>query len=71
MRFLIAILCPPLALILCGKPIQAVLSLILWVAGVLTFGITWIIATIHAWVVIAGREAEARSRKLIKAMQAR
>ena len=29
MRYLLAILCPPLAVLLCGKPFQAILNLLL------------------------------------------
>ena len=39
MRYLLAILLPPLAVLLCGRPFQAVLNLLLtlvfWVPGVL------------------------------------
>ncbi len=38
MRYLLAIIFPPLAVLLCGKPIQAVLNcfltLLLWIPGV-------------------------------------
>src|SRR2546423_13459801 len=33
MRYLLAIIAPPFALLLCGKPIQFVLNLLLWIAS--------------------------------------
>lgn len=50
MLYLIALLIPPLALLLCGKPFQAILSAILWI-------IAWIFALFGAgfimWVILA------------------
>ncbi len=45
MLYVLAILCPPLAVLLCGKPFQAILNVIL------TF-LLWIPGLVHAcWVV--------------------
>ncbi len=62
MRYLIAVLFPPLAVLLCGKPGQAFLNffltLLLYVPGL-----------IHALMVVASTEAEARNQRLVRAVQ--
>lgn len=62
MRYLIAIILPPLAVLMCGKPAQAllncVLTLCLWVPGI-----------IHAILVVSSTEADARTRQIIKAQR--
>jgi uncharacterized membrane protein YqaE (UPF0057 family) len=56
---LLAILCPPLAVLLCGKPIQALINLgltaILWAPG-----------AIHAWGVVGDKKADKRFKKYSK-----
>ncbi len=58
MRYLIALFLPPLAVLLCGKPVQAVLNcfrtLLFWLPGM-----------IHALVVVADRRAEERMDRFI------
>ena len=61
MLYLIAILCPPLAVLLCGRPFQAVLNLFL----TLFF---WVPGMIHAIAVVADRHADRRNERLIAAM---
>ncbi|KEK24016.1 YqaE/Pmp3 family membrane protein [Bacillus gaemokensis] len=60
MMYLLAILFPPLAVLLCGKPFQAIinffLTLIVWVPGV-----------IHAILVVSDKKADRRLTKQIKA----
>ncbi len=50
MLYLVALIIPPLALLLCGKPIQAILSAVIWI-------IAWIFAIFGAgffmWVILA------------------
>ncbi|WP_025717890.1 YqaE/Pmp3 family membrane protein [Paenibacillus sp. 1-18] len=62
MRYLLAILIPPLAVLLCGKPGQAILNFILclffFVPGV-----------IHALVVVTSHKADLRNEELIRAIQ--
>ncbi|EHS56868.1 YqaE/Pmp3 family membrane protein [Paenibacillus kribbensis] len=62
MRYLLAILIPPLAVLLCGKPGQAILNFILclffFVPGV-----------IHALVVVNSHKADLRNEELIRAIQ--
>jgi uncharacterized membrane protein YqaE (UPF0057 family) len=59
--YLIGIFCPPLAVLLSGKPFQAILNLFLtlffWVPGV-----------IHAVAVVADHHADQRNERLIAAM---
>ncbi len=61
MRNLLAIIFPPLAVLLCGKPIQAVLNcfltLLLWIPGV-----------VHAILVVNSHLADKRTDRLIRAL---
>jgi uncharacterized membrane protein YqaE (UPF0057 family) len=59
MLYLLAVILPPVAVLLRGKPIQALLNLVL----TLFF---WIPGVIHAWIVINGANADARMRKQAK-----
>jgi len=57
MLYLFAILIPPLGLLLCGKPFQAILSLVFWVLAWIfaIFGagfIMWLILAAHAVFVV-------------------
>lgn len=61
MRYLIAIFVPPLAVLLCGKPLQALLNFLL-------LFLFWIPAVVHALVVVASHKADRRNEKLIQAM---
>ena len=62
MRYFLAIICPPLAVILCGKPIQAILAFFLWL-------FFWVPGSIYALFVVSGSKADSRNKKLIKAME--
>mgnify|MGYP003122326124 CR=1 FL=1 len=60
MMYILALLLPPFALLLCGKPFQAIFSAILWVlAWILAiFGagfIVWVILAVHAILVVRDR----------------
>jgi len=61
MLYLIAFLAPPLALLLSGKPIQAIISGIFWVVSWFTFVffgagfVLWAILAIHAFMVVRDR----------------
>lgn len=60
MLYLVALLLPPLALLLCGKPIQAILSAVFWIlAWILAiFGagfIVWLVLAVHAIFVVRDR----------------
>ena len=59
--YLLAILLPPLAVLLCGKPIQAILNFLLTICF-------WIPGVIHAPFVVSSHKADRRNRELIKAL---
>jgi uncharacterized membrane protein YqaE (UPF0057 family) len=63
MLYLLAILIPPLAVLLCGKPVQAVLNffltLLLWIPGI-----------VHALFVVSSHLADKRNEKLVSAVRA-
>ncbi len=61
MRYLIAILLPPLAVLLCGKPFQAVLNVLLTLC-------LWIPGAVHAVLVVSSTQADERNKLLIAAM---
>lgn len=61
MLYLLAILVPPLAVLLVGKPVQAVLNLIL----TLFF---WFPGAIHAVLVVMDKKADKRMKKQAKLM---
>jgi uncharacterized membrane protein YqaE (UPF0057 family) len=60
--YLLAILLPPLAVLLCGKPFQFILNLIL----TLFF---WFPGAIHACFVVSTQKADERNQRLINAIQ--
>jgi uncharacterized membrane protein YqaE (UPF0057 family) len=62
MRYLIAILLPPLAILLCGKPFQAIIALILQITI-----LGWIPAAIWAVLVVNGYHADRRADRIIRA----
>ena len=61
MLYLIAILFPPLAVLLCGKPVQAVLNLILTL-------FLYVPGLVHAILVINAHKADQRNAALIRAV---
>ena len=78
MLYLVAIIVPPLAVLMCGKPFQAIFNFILLVLGILIFvgslglanGITfviWIACIAHAMFTVHGRNQAARDSKLSRA----
>ncbi len=60
---LVAILLPPLAVLLCGKPIQALVNIPLTLA-------LWIPGMIHAIIVVNNHNADKRHKELIAAQSA-
>jgi uncharacterized membrane protein YqaE (UPF0057 family) len=60
--YLIAILLPPVAVLLCGKPIQALLNLIL----TLCF---WLPGVIHAIMVVSEAKSNKRMEQLARSMK--
>ncbi len=59
--YLIAIVCPPLAVLMCGKPFQAILCLFL--------SLVWLPGAIHACMVVTAYKADQRNEKLVSAMR--
>ena len=62
MLYLVAILLPPLAVLLCGKPFQALLNVILTIAF-------WVPGVVHAIFVVHNYYADQRNERLIQAMR--
>ncbi|WP_240418653.1 YqaE/Pmp3 family membrane protein [Paenibacillus periandrae] len=60
--YLIAILLPPLAVLLCGKPFQALINLIL----TLCF---WLPGVIHAIMVVSEAKSNKRMEQLARTMK--
>ena len=60
--FLLAVLLPPVAVFLCGKPFQAILSIFLTICF-------WFPGIIHALFVVQSRNADERTNKLVDAMK--
>lgn len=65
MRYLVAILLPPLGMLLVGKPLLAVLCLLMMMTLV-----AWPIASIWAVLVVHSALEDARARKVIAAAKA-
>ena len=61
--YLVALIIPPLAVLLCGRPFQALLSLILWP---LTLHIG---AVIHALFVVNNYYADKRQERMLREMR--
>jgi uncharacterized membrane protein YqaE (UPF0057 family) len=62
MLYLLAILLPPLAVLFCGKPFQALLNLVLTILG-------WIPGVIHACLVASSHQTDQRNQRLLDAMR--
>ena len=60
--YLLAIFLPPVAVLFCGKPIQAVLNVFLTMA-------LWIPGVVHAFMVVSARNADKRTNRLIDAVK--
>jgi len=62
MRYLLAILLPPVAVFLCGKPIQGIISILLTL-------LFWIPGVIHALFVVHSHLADKRTEKIVDAIK--
>lgn len=62
MLYLVAILLPPLAVLLTGRPFQALLNFLLTL-------MLWIPGVIHALFVVQEHKADKRQKALIEAMR--
>jgi hypothetical protein len=72
MSYLLAILVPPLAILLQGRPFQAFFNGLLWLGGLLFVLLpfvagqaAWLVAVIWAVAVVYNRRQDARDRRLI------
>jgi uncharacterized membrane protein YqaE (UPF0057 family) len=77
MRYLFAFLIPPLAVLMCKRPGQFVVNLIIWLVSIpaiffLGLGlIGWLICTIHALSVCKMSSLDKRLDRMVKAIQTR
>jgi hypothetical protein len=76
MRWVFAFLVPPVAILLCGKPIQFVFNLIVWLVSIplLFFGIgfiVWGVCTIHALTLCKVAFVDKRMDRIVEALQTR
>jgi uncharacterized membrane protein YqaE (UPF0057 family) len=62
MLYLVAILVPPLAVLLCGKPFQALLNILLTL-------LIYFPGMIHAILVVNNYYADQRTKKIVKALE--
>jgi uncharacterized membrane protein YqaE (UPF0057 family) len=62
MLYLLAILLPPIAVLLAGKPIQALLNVGLTV-------LFWIPGSVHALLVVHNHKADKRTDRIIEAIK--
>lgn len=67
--YLLALLVPPLAVLLCGKIFQAVFSFLLCAGGIFTFGATWLLAAVHACIIVGNSAGKKRHKEMIRAIQ--
>jgi len=70
--YLVAILIPPLALLIEGKIFQAIFNAIFWILGIIfvILGgfILWGITILHAIIVVHGARSDARTQKIVDAI---
>ena len=64
MRYLLAIVLPPLAVLLCGKPVQFLLNILL----TLCF---WVPGVIHAILVVHSHLEDKRTERIVAAIERR
>ena len=62
--YLLAVVLPPLAVLCCGKPVQAVLSCVLTLFG-------WLPGVIHAVAVVSNSHEERRHRETLAVLAGR
>lgn len=61
MRYILAVLLPPVAVLFCGRPVQFLLNLVLTL-------LFWIPGMIHAMLVVNGYYADRRTDRIIRAL---
>ncbi|MCF8474933.1 MAG: hypothetical protein K9G26_09570 [Emcibacter sp.] len=74
MIYLLAVIVPPLALLIQGKIFQAVFNAVLWILGlvfvIIGGWILWAITVLHAIIVVHGARADANTQKIVDAINA-
>jgi uncharacterized membrane protein YqaE (UPF0057 family) len=60
--YLLAVLLPPLAVLLCGKPFQAVINLLLTL-------LLWVPGVIHAVLVVHNHYSDKRTDRIVREMR--
>lgn len=72
MMYLLAVVLPPLAILLSGRPFQAVFNALLWVLGVVLTVLPFLVglpllglAALWALMVVHGRKQATRDRRLV------
>jgi len=72
MSYLLAIIVPPLAILMQGRPLQAIFNALLWLGGLLFILLpfvagqaAWLIAVIWSVAVVYNRRQDAHDRRLI------
>lgn len=76
MRYVLAVLAPPFALLVCGKPVQFVINLVFWVASfpLILLGVgffVWLFCMFHALIVCGVCERNRQMDRLVNAIQSR
>ncbi|WP_380069868.1 hypothetical protein [Dankookia sp. GCM10030260] len=73
MMMILALLIPPLAILLSGRPFQAVFNGLLWLSGLVLMILPlvpgllpWGLAVVWAVLVVRARQQEARDRRLVE-----
>jgi uncharacterized membrane protein YqaE (UPF0057 family) len=64
MRYFLAIVLPPVAVLLCGKPFQFLLNIVLTLLG-------WVPGIIHAILVVNGHLEDKRAERIVRAVRER
>ena len=64
MRYFLAIVLPPVAVLLCGKPFQFLLNIVLTLLG-------WVPGIIHAILVVNGHLEDKRAEGIVRAVRER
>lgn len=64
MLYLLAIILPPVAVLLCGKPIQAILNLVLTL-------LFYVPGAVHAILVVHDSKEDKRTRRILKELDRR
>jgi len=62
MRYLLAIILPPIAVLICGKPLQAILNLLLTL-------LFWVPGAVHALFVVHSYLADKRTDRVVEALE--